>query len=54
VAIFALCIGNYYKGEKRNIGITGTRKTRGTEEKDKQGNNKTKGTGEGGDKGTLQ
>ena len=52
MAIFALCVGNYYKGEQGNIGITGTRRTRGTGEQEEQGNNKTKGTGKGGDKGT--
>ena len=52
-AIFALCIGNYSKGEQGNIGIMGTRRTRGTGEQEEQGKNKTKGTGEGGGQGNI-
>ena len=38
MAIFALCISNYHKGEPGNKGITGTRRTRGTEEQQDKGN----------------
>ena len=63
VAIFALCIGNYCKGEQRNIGIRGRRRTgeqgnieitetRGTGEQGNIGIRGRRGTGEQGNRGT--